>query len=629
MVQASSESSPQRRRRTVTLVLDLLLALTAVMAVASLVMEHGGFRPSPIPIPWLHTINAIIVGLFVLDRVVRLLIATHKRRYLKQNWLDFVLLGLLGVSALVLFNYGRILSVSALYVIISEAYILIALVLRLVGVNIRLSGSGIPPSWLLIGSFLFLCLAGSGLLMLPAATPDPTSPFHRPLYYIDSLFTAVSATCVTGLIVRDTGMHFTRFGQAVILLLIQLGGLGIMMFGTLVALLAGKGLGIRQSNTLGKVFGTQVGALRRVVQFVIVTTLSLEAIGAAMLYPMFAGMKADSGAMLTTADAVWYSVFHSVSAFCNAGFGLYHASLMDVRGQVQILAVFAPLIVLGGLGFPVLQDLVQAIKQFLISSWRAIRHRRHQRLKHSFRLKLSLHTKIALGASAILIVLGMAVLLGTETPADTGQALGRHSASAEAPAPPPGMSGLPMGERVGAAVFQSITARTAGFNTVDMDELSPAGKFWMCMLMIVGGSPASTAGGLKTVCVAVLVVAAFTMLRGRPKAELFRRELSAEILTKALTLAILYLALVLTVTLLLSSSMRGERLIDVFFEACSACGTVGLSTGVTGRLTEFGKGVVIASMLLGRIGPLTLLLAVTARIRHIQYSYATESVLVG
>ncbi len=629
MVQTSSESGPQRRRRTVTLVLDLLLALTAVMAVASLVMEHGGFRPSPIPIPWLHTINAIIVGLFVLDRVVRLLIATHKRWYLKQNWLDFALLALLGASALVLFNYGRILSVSALYVIISEAYILIALILRLVGVNIRLSGSGIPPSWLLIGSFLFLCIAGSGLLMLPAATPDQTSPFHRPMYYIDSLFTAVSATCVTGLIVRDTGMHFTRFGQGVILLLIQLGGLGIMMFGTMVALLAGKGLGIRESSTLGKVFGTQVGALRRVVQFVIVTTLSLEALGAAMLYPMFAGMKADGGAALSTADAVWYSVFHSVSAFCNAGFGLYHASLMEIRQEAQILGVFMPLIVLGGLGFPVLQDLARAGRELLRSTWRRIRRGPHRPFTGSARLKLSLHTRIVLVASAILIVLGAVVLLATETPADTDRALGRNTASAQAPAPPPGMSGLGTGERVSAAIFQSVTARTAGFNTVDMDELSQGGKLWMCMLMIVGGSPASTAGGLKTVCVAVLVIAALSMLRRRPKVEVFHRQLSMEILTKALTVAILYLGLLLTVTLLLSSNMRGERLIDVFFEACSACGTVGLSTGVTERLTEFGKGVVIASMLLGRIGPLTLLLAVTARIRHIQYSYATESVLVG
>jgi trk system potassium uptake protein TrkH len=629
MVQTSSESSPYRRRRTVTVVLDVLLALTATGAVASLVMEHGGFDPPPVPIPWLHTINAVIVGLFVLDRIVRLLIAPARLRYLKQNWLDFALLAGLGISALVLFNYARVLSVSALYVIISEAYILIALVLRLVGVNIRLTGSGIPPSWLLIGSFLFLCLAGSGLLMLPAATPGEDSSFHRPLYYIDALFTAVSATCVTGLIVRDTGMHFTRFGQGVILLLIQLGGLGIMMFGTMVALLAGKGLGIRESNTLGKVFNTQVGALRRVVQFVIFTTLCLEAIGAIAMYPMFAGMKADNGATLSTAEAVWYSVFHSVSAFCNAGFGLYHASLMGVRGHVQVLGVFAPLIVLGGLGFPVLQDLARAGKQMLKWLWRTLRGRPHRGFTGAARRRLSLHTRIVLVASAVLIVLGAAVLMGTETPADTGAALGRHSASAEAPAPAPGVSGLPLGERVGAAVFQSLTARTAGFNTVDMDELSPAGKLWMCMLMIVGGSPASTAGGLKTVCVAVLVIAAISMLRRRPRVEVFRRQLSYEILTKALTLAILYLGLLLTVTLLLSTDMRDERLIDVFFEACSACGTVGLSTGVTGRLTEFGKGVVIASMLLGRIGPLTLLLALTARIRHIQYSYATESVLVG
>jgi trk system potassium uptake protein TrkH len=423
-------------------------------------------------------------------------------------------------------------------------------------------------------------------------------------------------------------MHFTRFGQAVILLLIQLGGLGIMMFGTMVALLAGKGLGIRESSTLGKVFNVQVGALRRVVQFVIVTTLSLEAIGAIAMYPMFAGMQADSGAPLSTADAVWYSVFHSVSAFCNAGFGLYHASLMDVRGHVQILGVFAPLIVLGGLGFPVLQDLAGAGKQMLKWLWRTLRGRPHRGFTGAARRRLSLHTRIVLVTSAVLIVLGAGVLLALEAPVDAGPALGRHPATRSA-SPPPGMSGLGGDQRLAAAVFQSITARTAGFNTVDMDELSGGGKLWMCVLMIVGGSPASTAGGLKTVCVAVLVIAAISMLRRRPRVEVFHRQLSFEILTKALTLAILYLGLVLAVTLLLSASLRDERLIDVLFEACSACGTVGLSTGVTGRLTMFGKIVVIAAMLLGRIGPLTLLLAVTARMRHIQYSYATESVLIG
>ncbi|MFP4052751.1 MAG: TrkH family potassium uptake protein [Phycisphaerae bacterium] len=629
MVQITGHEAPLSRRQKIRAAMDWLLLVTAAAAMASLVLEHGGFRPYPLPLPWLHTINAVIVGIFVLDRFARIFLSDHPRDYLRQNWIDFALMGLVAVAFAMAYNYGSILAVSALYIIISEVYILVVLVLRGVGANIRLSGLGIPSSWLLIGSFALLCLLGMGLLLLPSASPGEDSPYHRPMYAIDALFTSVSATCVTGLIVRDTGLQFTIFGQAVILGLIQLGGLGIMTFGTLFALLAGKGLGMRESSTLGEVLGAEIGSLQRVVGFVVLTTVSLEAAGAVLMYPMFLGSVSDSGQVLTPALAAWYSVFHSVSAFCNAGFALHSDSLIGLRDQLQVLGVFCPLIVLGGLGFPVLQDLARAAKGWI----RALRHWLNRRPGKGplqvVRTRFNLHTKVVLTTTAVLLVLGAVTLYVLETPGRTEPALGRHAMGGDAESIRVGMQGMGWLERARAAVFQSVTARTAGFNTVDMDELSDGGKLWMCLLMIVGGSPASTAGGMKTVALAVLVIAGYSILRQRRSVEAFRRTISPTLVAKTVTLAILYVGLLITVTLLLCYDMRSHAFIDLFFEACSACGTVGLSTGITGRLTDFGKGVIIAAMFLGRLGPLTLLLAVTARLREVKYSYATEDVTIG
>jgi len=486
-----------------------------------------------------------------------------------------------------------------------------------------------------VGSFAALCLAGAGLLMLPASIPR-----NGHIYYIDALFTATSATCVTGLIVRDTAHDFTRFGQAVILGLIQFGGLGIMIFGTVLGLVFGRGLSLRGSHVMGHMLSMEaVGRIGRTILFVIVATLAIEAAGAILLYPMFDSLQGAPGAEAVNSKAAWDSVFHAVSAFCNAGFTLYKDNLAEgvrqgwsraLRDHWQTLGVIGSLIVLGGLGFPVLQDAAAWMAAAVRRTRQTLRRRLLRPAFNRPRPRLSLHSRLVLTATALLILGGTTGLLLVEPPSQYKRnVVGRTPLTGPASEDRSDWPRLSLARRIREATFQSITARTAGFNTFDTTELSNAGKMWMCGLMIIGGSPAGTAGGMKTTTVALLLIAAYSMIRQRSELEAYRRSISVAAFRRAVTLALLYLGLVAASTLLVSMALRSEPFIDVLFEACSACGTVGLSTGTTTRLNVPGKSVIIAAMFAGRVGPLTLAVALTSGLRPAKYAYPTESVLIG
>lgn len=615
-------------RRLLSL-LNIQLAVTGIVAVATLILVYGFRPPLPLSSETLFAIQTAVVAIFMLDRLVRLELSADRLAFFRENSVDFALMFIAGAAIAIGPHIKTgVLSAGAVYLVITQAYILLSLVLRGVSVNMDFASSGLPPSWLLIGSFLVLCLAGSGLLMLPAATP----PNHQPImYYDDALLTSVSATCVTGLVVLDTGKDFTFFGQAVILGLIQVGGLGIMLFGTFLALVVGRGLSVRSSTALGEMIGTQsVGQLGRIAMFVIVMTLTAEAIGAVLLYPMFA---AGQGSHIPAAgEAAWQAAFHSVSAFCNAGFSLYGNNMMEgvregwqtpFRQRWQVLGVIGPLIVLGGLGFPVVQDCASYI-------WRTIK--RLLIHKNQPRPRLSLHSKLVLTTSAVLLVLGAAglMLLGNEA-APPKLARNPNAGSGAAVKEDPARFGnMLLGAQLRESAFQSISARTAGFNTIDMDkDLTDAARLWMCGLMVVGGSPASTAGGMKTITLALLVMAAWSMIRRRKEVEAYKRTLAANLLRRATTVAFLYVILLACVTLLLCVAMPRWDFMELFFEACSACGTVGLSTGVTGQLGLMGKLVVVFGMFAGRVGPLTILLAVSTQMKPAKYSYPFEDIIIG
>ena len=628
---------PSQLPRRFSLALNILLSLAAVAAVLTLAAEYG-FRTPPVKLRLLYISQIVIVGVFMFDRLARWALAAHKGKYFKDNWLDIALVGAVCL-ALVASRFfgkpgGKLLAAGALWVLISQIYILIALVLGGVSINLHFAGSGIRPAWLLVGSFAILCLIGSGLLMLPVAVPE-NSPAP---YYIDALFTATSATCVTGLIVRDTGTDWSPFGQGVILTLIQLGALGLMMFGTMLALMLGKGLSLRGADAMGQVLATKrIGQVSKTIGFVVLVTLGAEAVGAMGLYGMFASASENTAAPAGT--AAWQSIFHSISSFCNAGFSLFDQNMAEgvragwekpLRDHWQIMAVMAPLIILGGLGFPVIQNCAATIwyrvKRFVNPG----KVQKTLTKSSAPRPRLSLHSKLVLTTTAALIVIGaLGLFLLDPSGGPAKQAVGYHPTidmgSGQAADWP--TENLP--RRIRDSLFQSVTARTAGFNTIDMAELSSASKAWMCGLMLIGGSPASTAGGMKTVTFALLILTVYSTLRKRPGQEAFGRSIPREILAKSTTIGVLYMALAATVTLLLAASMPGVAFIDLLFEASSACGTVGLSTGVTRQLNVFGKCVIIAAMFLGRIGPVTLLAAMANKARPAAYEYPSESVLVG
>jgi len=474
------------------------------------------------------------------------------------------------------------------------------------------SAAALPPPRLLVVSFLILIAAGAALLMLPKATTFDNVYGRMPYKHaLNCLFTATSATCVTGLIVKDTGQDFTVMGQIIILVLIQLGGLGIVVFGAVIALLLGQALSLRESVAMTDLLSTRtLSRIGNMIFFIFVVTVVVEILGAVALHDMWDGVDSWSG----DPHPLWFcSIFHSISAFCNAGFSLFTDSFIDYNRNWQIYVIVCPLIILGGLGFGVLYNLANVIADH---TRRFVKRRldKQRMLAMETPNRIHLQSKIVLSVSAVLIVLGALALL-----------LFEQYSSATGPTRRPDLLG---------AVFQSVTARTAGFNTVDIAALTPSSKFVLILLMFIGGSPGSTAGGIKTVTLAVIVMAVNATLRKRGEVEMFRRSVRTVVVGRAITVAVLFVIVLFGTTFVLSlteSSYRsGEfTMLDVMFEAASALGTVGLSTGLTPELTDAGKCIIIAVMLIGRLGPLTLLASLTFNLKPARYNYPDEAVIVG
>jgi len=443
---------------------------------------------------------------------------------------------------------------------------------------------------ILAGSFALVIGGGTLLLSLPFAHAG------EPVSLLDALFTSTSAVCVTGLTVVETGSRFSPAGQAVVLALIQVGGLGLMTFAVFVGVLLGRKVAFTDRMVIqDSMHHTPKAGVRRLVRYVLAFTLATEAAGAALLWLRFRGE-------LPAGEAVWHSVFHSVSAFCNAGFGLLADNLVRYRGDVLVNLVITGLIVVGGLGFLVNMEV-----------W----DRARVRLRGGRAPLCTLHTRLVLTVTAAFLVGGTAAFLALEW----GNVL----------------RDLPLGERVLAAWFQSVTPRTAGFNTIDFGQVSSDTLFFTIFLMFVGASPGSTGGGIKTTTFGLLVALVVARWRGHGRATVFHRTIPHAVMDRALTLALLAWALVsLAVGLLVATETRGvpageaaPRFLALMFEAVSAFGTVGLSTGITPSLSGAGKLVLVALMYAGRVGPLTLVLAVGPRTDRGRFRYAEENVMVG
>ena len=433
------------------------------------------------------------------------------------------------------------------------------------------------PFRIIIFGFLLVILVGSLLLMLPISTKAGIcTPF------LDALFTSTSAVCVTGLVIHDTATYWSNFGQSVIILLIQIGGLGVVTVAGAFAILSGRKIGLMQRSTMQEAIAApNVGGIVRLTGFILKTALAVELLGAALLFPVF---FREFGLL----KGAWYSLFHSISAFCNAGFDLMgvktpFSSLTDYASNPVISIVIALLIAIGGIGFLTWEDIRTNGLHFQ---------------------KYRMQSKVILTVTGALILIPTIYFFLFE------------------------FTQAPMGERVLLSFFQAVTPRTAGFNTADLTALSETGQFVIIILMLIGGSPGSTAGGMKTTTLAVLLASSLAVFRRRENPHFFNRRLSNEVVSQASTILIMYLVLFLTAGLVIS---RVENLpvLTCLFETASAIGTVGLSLGITPQLSSISHLLLIALMFFGRVGGLTLIFAALSHVQGNSAGLPQERITVG
>ena len=438
-------------------------------------------------------------------------------------------------------------------------------------------------------SFLCVILLGSILLALPISAAD-----RQAVPYLDALFTATTATCVTGLVTLPTATTWSVFGQVVILLLIQVGGLGIItvMAGVMLALHRRMGLSDRLLIQDAFNLDTLLG-LSSFLKRVITGTFVMEGLGAILYMTVFVPKFGSRG--------IWISVFNAVSAFCNAGMDIIgENSLCDFTTSPTVNAITSMLIILGGLGFIVWWDILRVLKL-------SIRRKSLRCLSH-----LTLHSKMAVTATIFLLLGGGLIILALEY------------------ANPATLGSLSFFEKIQAALFQSVTTRTAGFATVDQSALTPATTAICLILMFIGGSPVGTAGGVKTVTVLVLAAYALSTIRGKQEVGLFNRRISNDALRKSVAVVGMSFLIAAVSTLLLATVTPHRDLADILYETVSATATVGLSRSLTPHLTTAGKIIIAVTMYLGRIGPISLAVAfgVTKEKQNI-VNNPTESISVG
>lgn len=420
---------------------------------------------------------------------------------------------------------------------------------------------------IILFSFLGVILIGSILLVLPISSATGQS-----VPYLDALFTATTSTCVTGLVTLPTVSTWSMFGQVVILVLIQIGGLGFIAIVSGLMLLVTRRMGIGHKLLIQDAFNLNtMQGLSKFIRNVLLGTLLIEAIGAALCMTVFVPQFGERG--------IWISIFHSVSAFCNAGIDIFaENSLCDFATNPIINAVTSALIILGGIGYIVWWDVLRVVRSGAIK-------------KGHFWCHLTLHSKIAITASALLIFGGGLLILICEfnNPATIGD--------------------MSFFDKIQVSLFQSVTTRTAGFASVPQENLRDTTSVISMVMMLVGGSPVGTAGGLKTVTVAVLVCSALATVRNKNEATLFGRRVSSDSIRRAVAVVITFGCIALVSTVLLAAA-TGANLLDVVYESVSAIATVGLSRNFTGSLNAWGKLIVIVTMYLGRIGPISLAVAI-------------------
>lgn len=523
---------------------------------------------------------------------------TPPRLRVKQFDLIFLLILLLLISLNLKILNGSSVLMDILKLRIWVYIALITIFIReFSSIRVYLKRTVINPAQLFIVSFLLIIIAGGFLLMLPKATNSHIS-------FIDAMFTSTSAVCVTGLVVVNTGSFFTEFGQFIILVLIQIGGLGIMTFASYFSYFF-KGSStyenqlllsdITNSEKIGEVFNT--------LKKIILVTFIFEAIGAVLIFQFL-----DKGIIPSISDRTFFSVFHAVSGFCNAGFSTLQNNLYENVFQFNypLHLIIAFLIIFGGLGFPIIFNLVMFLRKSFINT---LLHVLRKRKRIQMPWIININTRVVLLTTLILILFGTIIFFIFE-----------YNNT---------LLGYTFWGKVITSFFGSVTTRTAGFNTVDTAMLSYPTTLAILFLMWVGASPASTGGGIKTSTLALAVLNLISLVKGKTRIEVFKREIAQTSVNRAFAIIVLSIFVICIAIFSISIFDREKGMLNIVFECVSAFGTVGLSRGITADLTTSSKVVLVLTMFIGRVSMLTVMIAIFKRVTYSKYHYPSENILIN
>lgn len=569
------------------------VSFLGLVAITSVVAEYG-FYLDPEWEVYTQSAGVVVLYGFALLTLVKLLVAERRMAHIRSRGVEIGLLSIILLYLLLprmveglLLSLNPLLTPDALtrlYLVLTQFFVVVAFTPTLLRYSKKLMLGNIQPSMLILLSFAFLIGVGTILLLLPRATVG------NPLSLLDALFTATSAVCVTGLIVVDTATYFTPIGRTILMILMQAGGLGIMTLTTFFAFMMGGGTRLKEYSTMQSLLGEEsLGKIKQTILQIALVTFAIEGIGAFALYQFSEGMTFAS-----QKERVLFSVFHAISGYCNAGFALTSKNLADValRFNSGIVTTIMALVVIGGLGYPVLLNLGTLLR---IRSGTFTQRR------------LSIHSKLVLFTTAFLLVIGSLGFFLLEQDNTLG--------------------GLSAGRQFMASVFHSVSARTAGFNTVDIGALTPPTLFFMMVLMWIGASPGSTGGGIKTTTITLALLNILAIASGRNTVEVFKRRVSDISIVKAFSTVLLSFCFITAAffCLLLTERAPFEA---ILFEVVSAASTVGLSTGLTPQLSETGKFIIILCMFVGRVGFLATIVALVRHKFEGRYDYTQENVFV-
>jgi len=583
------QSAPAKRN-----IIDQIVVLVLFLSVLSLFLEYGIHQTKAIF--WItNVLDYLIIILFVSETAIRISRAENKINYIRNNLFDLLLLSVI----LTLFIYTRYMRyllgsaeasrLSTNIILIRNTFNILKILSRVKRLNAYVKSVSNHPAQTIAFSFIIVILLGTIFLMLSISTAD-----NSRLGFVNSLFTATSAVCVTGLIVVDTATKFSLFGKIVILILIQIGGLGIMILSYFGAFVIGKRISIEEKLALSYLLNEQdMQKISTSILKIIFITFGIELVGALILFGNFNDLYGDS------LQAIFYSVFHAVSAFCNAGFALFSNNLESFKSDIGLNFTIAGLIITGGISFSVIFNLIENFKTNVETNIFSRRIRKS---------RLTLNTKVVVIMTVILIFSGMLLVYGIEHKGNLVQ----HDIKTQ----------------YLAAFFQSVTLRTAGFNTINFATLRMPTLLIMVMFMFIGGASGSTAGGVKVNTVFVIFAYLKSVLYSRKETTMLNNFLSKSIINKAFLIVILASGVIFigAFTLSLLEPFPFEY---ILFEVVSAFGTVGLSTGITGSLCTLSKITIIILMFIGRLGPMTLIIALSQNPGQVRVKYPEGNILIG